>query len=247
MKKEEKVVPINYKLLGLKMFNELKKFIKIVKTDNPSAVITQVCGPISTGGSGSGDPQKNIILFKEKIKSLQDAGFSVFDQTPFEKELWEIKQKRLFLGLWQKYDYDILKQIYHPIFKSKMLDLLMFTEDYATSTGACWEHEEGIKYEINIGHFEYLDSNMNMNLENILQYLISDMTHYGFTTKNFMSFALDSSSLDYAAITHDEFCFDVLFKDQKRTIKTSMHSRSAEDVLRILKIRLNRCVHLKVL
>ena len=82
--------------------------------------IGQVCGPISTGGAGS--VEKNIERLKQNIFSLQEKGFVIFDQMPFEIPMQRIIKERASL----EYDHSLLTDFYLPIFESGLVKKYIF-------------------------------------------------------------------------------------------------------------------------
>ena len=106
--------------------------------------ITQVCGPISTGGFGS--IQENLRVFKSAVRLLRVSSVHVFDQTPLEDAMARLG------GGWRKdpvnqgkYCWPILEEIYHRLFASGSIGKLMFLPGAESSTGSRWEMEQGRK------------------------------------------------------------------------------------------------------
>ncbi|HLP86918.1 MAG TPA: DUF4406 domain-containing protein [Candidatus Paceibacterota bacterium] len=106
----------------------------------------QVCGPISTGGKGS--IEKNMEVFNEKIKELQEKGFNVFDQMPFEDPMHRI----ILNSKKEEYMESILTDFYLPIFESRYVSELHFLPDWQSSRGANWEHEQAKRLGIKINY-----------------------------------------------------------------------------------------------
>ncbi|PIT93229.1 MAG: hypothetical protein COU06_01030 [Candidatus Harrisonbacteria bacterium CG10_big_fil_rev_8_21_14_0_10_38_8] len=111
--------------------------------DRISIPITQVCGPISTGGLGS--MEANISLFKKTTKRLHNEGFNIFDQIPFESAILKINK-----DFRDKDEYVLLNNFYLPIFESRKIHTLAFLPDWQSSLGSTWEHETGKKLNLNI-------------------------------------------------------------------------------------------------
>ena len=93
-----------------------------------------VCGPISTGGTGS--PKKNIVIFKRYIAKLCKEGKNIFNQMPFEKTLWRL------LKVLENPEDRLLQEFYLPLFKSGKLTTFYFIHGWETSYGARWEHKQ---------------------------------------------------------------------------------------------------------
>lgn len=102
-----------------------------------------VCGPITTGGYG--DINKNLLLFKETIKRLQNDGVLIFSQMPFEKKMQEIKEIDHCKG-----GLHLLESFYQPIFESEFVDTLIFLPNWKSSLGARWEHDQAIRLGLKI-------------------------------------------------------------------------------------------------
>lgn len=109
------------------------------RMDSP---IIQVCGPISTGGTGS--VSKNLKIFSFAINFLEEKGFSVFNQLPFEKTFDKIMRNYKITG----YDTPILEEFYKPIFESGKIKEIYFIPGWEQSTGAKWEYSYAKKLGI---------------------------------------------------------------------------------------------------
>ncbi len=106
--------------------------------------ISEVCGPISTGGLGS--IEKNIEFFDAVIGLLMKRGLTVFDQMPFQEHIFRIVQNR-----WgSRQNNQLLNEFYLPIFQSGLVDQLYFMPGWETSEGATWEHEQAQSLGIEI-------------------------------------------------------------------------------------------------
>lgn len=105
--------------------------------------IGQVCGPISTGGTGS--VHGNLERFQAAIRRLSAAGFNIFDQMPFEPPMWRINRTPYCRG-----SMHLLEEFYLPIFKSGLISTLFFLNSWETSVGASWEHEQAIRLNLKI-------------------------------------------------------------------------------------------------
>lgn len=106
--------------------------------------LSQVCGPISTGGKGN--IVDNLLEFNKKIIKLQEEGLDVFDQMPFEDPM-----HRMMLNFSkEEYMHNILTDFYLPIFESGKITELYFLPEWESSHGANWEHEQAKRLEIKI-------------------------------------------------------------------------------------------------
>jgi hypothetical protein len=108
--------------------------------------ITQMCGPISTGGKGS--VEENIKEFDKAIFFFIDKGEYVFDQIPFQDAMVRLKKEVAD----DEYDQRILTEFYLPIFKSGKIKELKFLPGWESSRGARWEHQQAETLEINFTH-----------------------------------------------------------------------------------------------
>ena len=106
----------------------------LIMMPNP---ITQVCGPISTGGYGS--VEKNLEVFDTTIRKLMSNGEIIFNQMPFEWPMQELKKKGRLPG--NEANLSVLTGFYLPIFKSGLISRLSFIYGWESSFGARWEHD----------------------------------------------------------------------------------------------------------
>lgn len=132
------------KMKKARHFRELAP-IAIQIASRLSPPTTQVCGPISTGGKGS--IEKNMNALRDAILFVGNQGFSVFDQTIFEKHLWRISR---LPALKNADEYFLLDSFYRPIFLSKKLQYLHFIPGWQDSVGARWEYDLGKSLGIKI-------------------------------------------------------------------------------------------------
>lgn len=105
----------------------------------------QVCGPISNGGKGS--IEENLAYLNQVIGKLQEEGFCIFDQMPFEQTFHRIVRNENHN---QKYE-NILNDFYEPLFKSGRIKRLYFVPGWESSRGAIWEHEKAKELGIEVG------------------------------------------------------------------------------------------------
>jgi hypothetical protein len=115
--------------------------------DKIESPISQVCGPISTGGHGSIKENGKEII--QAIESLRASGKNIFNQMPLEHQIRKIMENDS-----NEYPYKLLEDVYLPLFKSGKIETLYFVFDWQTSTGAKWEHEQAQKLGLKI---EYLN------------------------------------------------------------------------------------------
>lgn len=112
--------------------------------------ISQVCGPISTGGLGS--IEKNIAVFDTTIDNLIQRGIMVFDQMPFEEHIFRIIENQR--GTRQS--SMLLEEFYRPIFESRHVSRLYFIHGWESSEGASWEHVLGQQLGMEIVYLPHL-------------------------------------------------------------------------------------------
>jgi len=113
-----------------------------------SSPVAEVCGPISTGGVGS--VEENLKRFGRAIADLQQQGIEVFDQLPFEISVQRIRSSREY----DDYDYLLLTDFYLPIFESRLIHKLYFLADWESSVGARWEHEQALRFGLEIEYMK---------------------------------------------------------------------------------------------
>jgi hypothetical protein len=108
--------------------------------------LSQVCGPISTGGKGN--VEDNLLEFNKRIIELQEKGLNVFDQMPFEDPM-----HRMMLSFSkEEYMSNILTDFYLPLFEIGRISELYFLPDWKSSHGAKWEHEQAKRLGIKINY-----------------------------------------------------------------------------------------------
>lgn len=110
--------------------------------------LSQVCGPITTGGKGS--IEDNLEEFNNRIKELQESGVDVFDQMPFEEPMHRIMLD--FQKTKNEYMNSILDDFYLPLFKTNKIKQLYFIPGWKSSKGSCWEHDTANKLGIKINY-----------------------------------------------------------------------------------------------
>lgn len=98
--------------------------------------IGQVCGPISTGGTGS--LEKNLEKMSRAINSLKVKGIIIFDQMPFQKPMRRIRNAYKD----ESWRLVLLEGFYLPLFESGLVETLYFLPDWESSHGASWEHTQ---------------------------------------------------------------------------------------------------------
>jgi hypothetical protein len=99
--------------------------------------VIMISGPMSTGGAGS--LQANMDRFNRAIEQARRRGFFVFDQTPFQDAM--IRISKYVEGV-SEYDHDILHVFYRALLQSGNIHEVLFLDDWQSSIGATWEHEE---------------------------------------------------------------------------------------------------------
>lgn len=125
----------------VKTFKEMLKIAFDILESMPKP-ITQVCGPISTGGKGS--IEENLKMFPKAAEWLSLKGHNIFSQAPFESPIERVKYN------YSGYPYALLEEFYRPIFESKMINTFAFLPGWQSSTGAKWEHDQAKKLGIKI-------------------------------------------------------------------------------------------------
>ncbi|MBI5003920.1 DUF4406 domain-containing protein [Candidatus Kaiserbacteria bacterium] len=110
--------------------------------------VVQVCGPISTGGTGV--MSENIDRLKKKIDALERQDVEIFNQIPFQYRIQAIAAAR---GV-KDYEHELLNEFYLPIFESGLVQELYFMPDWQTSEGSRWEHAQGERLGMKITYLE---------------------------------------------------------------------------------------------
>jgi hypothetical protein len=104
--------------------------------------LSMVCGPISTGGTGN--LIYNFTVFNIAVRALEDRGYDLFDQIPYEYGL------RKLLNKWEiegntGYCMPILEEFYAPIFETGKITRGFFLPTWYTSSGTKWEHRKFVR------------------------------------------------------------------------------------------------------
>lgn len=105
--------------------------------------VVQVCGPISTGGSGEHENKKKLISAIKYVQSVLKE--SVFNQLKYE----ELFNKALGPKT-NKYDYPLLENFYGPLLQSGLIKKMYFIEDWENSIGSKWEYDLAKKLGLEI-------------------------------------------------------------------------------------------------
>ena len=99
-----------------------------------SSGLSQVCGPISTGGKGS--VEANLAYFNEFILQLQEKGVPTFYQIPFESNIYHLLKNVEY----KQTQEHILLDFYLPLFRYGKIKELHFIPGWESSVGATWEY-----------------------------------------------------------------------------------------------------------
>ena len=121
-----------------------------MKHDVGDTPVGMVCGPISTGGLGS--QEKNLQALTYWIAKLVSSGHPIFSQLPFESALWRISNVSDCLG-----EFALLEGFYLKLFQSGLIGILYFLQNWQTSVGATWEHDQALALGI---ERKYLEGNL---------------------------------------------------------------------------------------
>lgn len=123
-------------------FEELRAVAARILQRMPQPV-GMVCGPITTGGTGS--VQKNLTILRRAIQALEKEGQHIFDQTFFETPMFRIKETPYCRG-----DLHLLETFYLPLFEAGLIKALHFLPAWSSSDGATWEHGAGFRLGLEI-------------------------------------------------------------------------------------------------
>lgn len=122
-----------------KTFKDLNGIAMRILKKMPQPIV-QVCGPITSGGLGS--VKKNLHRFNAVIKALDREGFNIFNQLPFENDLYRLRRELSKTRPQKRVDRELLNDFYLPIFESGLVASFFFIPDWKTSFGARWEHRQ---------------------------------------------------------------------------------------------------------
>lgn len=133
-------------LIKVDSFEELAEIgvsiLSRIKADGHE--IGEICGPLSTGGLGS--PDLNRERFQRAIDAVRERGYIIFDQLPFEDAIRRI-MKRYDPS---EYCHDILDVFYATIFETGHITKFFFIPGWESSTGARWERKRALQHGIEI-------------------------------------------------------------------------------------------------
>lgn len=109
--------------------------------------VVMVCGPISSGGTGS--TEKNLARLHTVTDCLYKQGKIIFSQLPLENKIFKLKKEPWYQGPLQ-----LLEELYLPLFESGLISLIYFLPDWRTSIGTTWEYAQAQRLAINIIEIE---------------------------------------------------------------------------------------------
>ena len=117
------------------------EIIEDITEGYPCMDMAIVCGPISTGGTGS--RVENLIIFDRAITRIINDGLIVFNQMPFEENMDRLVHLSPDMG-----GTRLLEEFYLPIFESGLIGQLCFLPGWEKSIGAAWEHKQAKRLKI---------------------------------------------------------------------------------------------------
>ena len=100
--------------------------------------LAQVSGPISTGGSG--DMRENVNILKKARIKLEEQGYFIFNNLPFEIPMTRIYES--CSGTHKEKNKMILEEFYSPILESGLIKKIFFIPTWDSSQGSCWENNK---------------------------------------------------------------------------------------------------------
>ncbi len=120
-----------------KSFSDVGRVAFAVQRSMP-APISQVCGPISTGGYNI--IARNMEMLREAIAHVARSEV-VFNQLPMEQSMFRIRAQ-----LGESYNpFELLNEVYLPMFEQPKLRRLYFVKGWRSSQGSRWEHEQALR------------------------------------------------------------------------------------------------------
>ena len=127
------------KLAKSKSFKDLADIVIEIINRIPKK-IEMVSGPISTGGVGS--KIENLKVFESVVEILiLESKLNIFSQIPFEEKMNELYREWYVNNPDEKYCMPILEEFYERLFSSGKVKKLHFINDWQSSFGARWEHD----------------------------------------------------------------------------------------------------------
>lgn len=137
-----------FELKQAKTFERVTEIALSVMETMPQE-LSQLCGPITTGGFG--DELKNRKIFNRCVIELRVQKLNPFDQTLLEKAIGPLKIKWKKINGAEKYCKPILNVLYKGIFQSGKIKRTFFLPNWHTSEGSVWERNliQSLGIEIN--------------------------------------------------------------------------------------------------
>ncbi|MBI2639904.1 MAG: hypothetical protein HYW90_03405 [Candidatus Sungbacteria bacterium] len=106
--------------------------------------IGMVCGPITSGGTGS--QEENVAKLARAIRALrEEQGEIIFNQLVFEAAMMRIKETPYYRDA-----LHLLEAFYRPLFEHGKIKTFYFVTGWKSSFGTNWEHEEAVRLGIKI-------------------------------------------------------------------------------------------------
>ncbi|MFA5313649.1 MAG: hypothetical protein WC375_10120 [Methanomassiliicoccales archaeon] len=115
--------------------------------------VAMVSGPMTSGGKGS--ITENPAAYRRAMAHLQSKDYVIFNQLLAEDALKRHWHAWIAAGN-EGYCWELLEEVYAPVFRSGKVAKLVFMPDWQSSRGATWEHEMAHKLGIET---EYLPHN----------------------------------------------------------------------------------------
>lgn len=113
---------------GAKSFMELGEISIDVASKIPAEVVSQLCGPMTTGGYGF---RNNMFIFERAIQIMLSRGYVVFNQLPLQAAMIRLIKELEIKG----YPQAIIDDVYIPLFSSGYIKQGCFLPRWKTSHG----------------------------------------------------------------------------------------------------------------
>lgn len=135
--RQEDVVEVSLARSFGELFPVALRVIGRIPKDRPRTIVT---GAITTGGLGS--IEANSAALKKAIKLLQEKGFRIFDQFPFQEAMTRMMREWHAKHGYDKYCGALIDDFYRPILEyPDLIHGMIQMPGWESSNGAFMEHE----------------------------------------------------------------------------------------------------------
>jgi hypothetical protein len=121
----------------------------------------QVCGPITSGGSGN--VTENIRTINEWVNCLESKGLPIFNQLNFHSAIVRLHREGKLPDMGEQ----LLNGFFLPLFENRILQKVLFVPNWQGSFGTAWERKKAAEFGIDIID---LPASMNITAATMLRW-----------------------------------------------------------------------------